>query len=467
MTDAEVIKLIIDYANSTKDTEAVSTSLRELKSTAEQAGEKVEQLGKKSANTGQSLLQGGRVIQDFAQGGLGGILNNIEGLTMALGMGSGLAGVLTILGVVALTAGPSIKSFFQGLVDGHNAIPKNADAVAGLTEKLKANKDALEELHKKQDLTNTDLATYNKLTGENITLEKELTAAKKQRKVIEDLMSLRPAGAVEADKERSANLEAEIGGRQSQVVGEVAQGLKAREAATIDDEINKLWPAGKKWDELPLASRLRYQELTKRQVEHQRGMPADLTERAKGAVGRAVTEGNEASSRFVLGQLPPGSQFRGAFERSLPENVRAADKADEDFQAQLDERSAAVKRRNENRKKKAEADKKRIAADASTAADIDEAERMHLDDIAAARRMSNEVMRKGHEQRDRPLTLQPLKQIPMPKDATEVQAMSIMAANQIALDQSIRADKAELLRLAKQARGNINATRTAQSNGTP
>jgi hypothetical protein len=82
--------------------------LEELSSAAPAAASKV-------ANSGQAMLQGGRAIQDFFQGGIGGILNNIEGVTMALGGGAGLAGALTVVGVAASLAGPAISKFLASL----------------------------------------------------------------------------------------------------------------------------------------------------------------------------------------------------------------------------------------------------------------------------------------------------------------------------------------------------------------
>jgi hypothetical protein len=67
------------------------------------------------AGAGQAGLQAGRIIQDFAQGGVGGILNNIEGAVQSLGLGPGLAGVLTIVGVAALAAKPLIEDFLKSL----------------------------------------------------------------------------------------------------------------------------------------------------------------------------------------------------------------------------------------------------------------------------------------------------------------------------------------------------------------
>lgn len=69
----------------------------------------------KMAGLGQAGLQAGRVIQDFAQGGVGGIINNIEGLTQAIGGGAGLAGVLTILGTAFFVLKPVIAEFMKSL----------------------------------------------------------------------------------------------------------------------------------------------------------------------------------------------------------------------------------------------------------------------------------------------------------------------------------------------------------------
>jgi hypothetical protein len=91
--------------------------------------------GSKVAGFGQTALQTGRVVQDFAQGGLGGILNNIEGLTVALGLGSGLAGVLTIVGVGFEVFKPQIKSFLESFNAG--AIRTFATDLDRLNEQVK------------------------------------------------------------------------------------------------------------------------------------------------------------------------------------------------------------------------------------------------------------------------------------------------------------------------------------------
>jgi uncharacterized protein YoxC len=85
------------------------------------------------AGFGQSTLQAGRIVQDFTQGGLAGVLNNIEGLTMALGGPAGLAGILTIVGVGFYVLKPKIEELMKSLLD---------DAPVTFA-------DRLEELHKR------------------------------------------------------------------------------------------------------------------------------------------------------------------------------------------------------------------------------------------------------------------------------------------------------------------------------
>jgi hypothetical protein len=176
-------------------TQVNSRDLDTLTTKSHQAAAATEKLSGGVAGTGQSLLQTGRVIQDFAQGGLGGILNNIEGLTMALGLGSGMAGILTVLGVAALTAGPAIKTAFKNLIDGSNGIPESTDKVKHLGESLKTTTERLEELRKQQSLTNTELAEFNRLTIEQVRLEKEEKAARAAKSLEETLNPEQRKGA--------------------------------------------------------------------------------------------------------------------------------------------------------------------------------------------------------------------------------------------------------------------------------
>jgi hypothetical protein len=112
-------------------TAQVQRMTKELKAAEKAAGD----MGSKLAGTGQSLLQIGRITQDFQAGGLNGVLNNIEGLVQALGGPAGLAGVLTVVGVAGYIAKPHIEKFIESLKG--DDVTKFANQVEYLEDKLK------------------------------------------------------------------------------------------------------------------------------------------------------------------------------------------------------------------------------------------------------------------------------------------------------------------------------------------
>ncbi len=220
MAGDETVRLVVDMGQSVSNVTEVSTALTVLDKKVDEVAVSTEKLKSGAAGSAQSLLQTGRVIQDFAQGGLGGVLNNIEGLTVALGLGSGLAGVLTILGVVALTAGPAVKSFLKGIIDGSNEIPESTDKVKKWDESLKTTTERLEELRKQQHLTNTELAEFNRLTIEQTVAERNLEAARSAKKIEETLTPEQRKGADIIKRATDA-----FGGKA--VIQEVAKALDA------------------------------------------------------------------------------------------------------------------------------------------------------------------------------------------------------------------------------------------------
>jgi hypothetical protein len=183
--DDERIKLVLDLAQSSRDATEFRQKLEQLDATARKTGEGFDEVekgtakaSKGTADFGRSALETGRIVQDFAQGGLGGIINNLEGFTQAVGLGPGAAGALTLLGVAALTATPYVKAWWHEFFDGANKVPATADALKRLNEELEANKKRLGELKDQQVLTNAELVEFNTLTAESIRLEKEANAAK-------------------------------------------------------------------------------------------------------------------------------------------------------------------------------------------------------------------------------------------------------------------------------------------------
>lgn len=190
MTDDQ-IRLQFQYLGADKAEElvrvhaALDAEMKRVATTAGTVEKATDGMTRSTANFGYTALQTGRIVQDFAQGGIGGILNNIEGLTVALGLGTGLAGILTIVGVAAAVAGPKLIDFAKGLVDGTNAIPEAADQTKRFDDELKNVNKELDGLKEKQSLTNTELERFNLLTAEAIKLENDLAQARDAAKMMQ------------------------------------------------------------------------------------------------------------------------------------------------------------------------------------------------------------------------------------------------------------------------------------------
>jgi len=165
MSNDEVIRLTLETQG--------QKGLVDLAEKADQAAKQLdkasvasEKLTRASGGSGQSMLQLGRVIQDFTQGGLGGILNNLEGMATALGLGAGIAGAATVAGVAFFVAKPYIVAFFDSLGEG-------SDKAKPLKDRLEEVGKALETLANKMKLSNGETSEYIKLAKEQGKLDKE------------------------------------------------------------------------------------------------------------------------------------------------------------------------------------------------------------------------------------------------------------------------------------------------------
>jgi hypothetical protein len=95
----------------------------------------------KVASFGQSMLQAGRSVQDIQAAGLRGILNNLEGLTIALGGSAGLTGAITLAAVAFETLKPQIKAAWEALS------PEGPRQAASEIERLSKRIEELKEQH--------------------------------------------------------------------------------------------------------------------------------------------------------------------------------------------------------------------------------------------------------------------------------------------------------------------------------
>jgi hypothetical protein len=153
----ERIGLQLDLGDSTAKARELSGALDKVKDSSEQVADKG--FGK----MGQAGLQAGRALQDFAQGGLGGILNNIEGLVQALGGGPGMAGLLTAVGVAASVALPKIKEWFGAVKEGKEELKQAAEE----TKKWHAEIDKTHEAFQKlaQAANTPELESAKEIVG--------------------------------------------------------------------------------------------------------------------------------------------------------------------------------------------------------------------------------------------------------------------------------------------------------------
>jgi hypothetical protein len=183
-------------------------ALKKYGSTMAASAALTEKATNKLAGLGQVGLQSGRIVQDFAQGGVAGILNNIEGATQALGLGPGLAGVLTMVGVAAFIAKPHLEALWKAL--NPNAIEPFVDELTKLNgrikdleeKKVKVAVDIL-ELDAARDRVNeikAALAAVAKLENTQAKAEKESGAA------IGEILAESPEGGAEVKRKLRAQL---------------------------------------------------------------------------------------------------------------------------------------------------------------------------------------------------------------------------------------------------------------------
>jgi hypothetical protein len=125
----------------TAQAQAQSAGLAQLEGSMKQAGHASGRQG----SFGQGMLQAGYLIDDV-QYGVKGIVNNIPGLILSLGLGTGVAGVLGIVAVGVsqiVTHWDSIKSLWES-----DATRKEAARMKELAAATELAKDKLVELQK-------------------------------------------------------------------------------------------------------------------------------------------------------------------------------------------------------------------------------------------------------------------------------------------------------------------------------
>lgn len=175
----ELIKLVLDIQGA-KDADEAAAKVEKLKDRLEKLDAAQQKQAKSSGSSAQSLLQLGRGIQDFQAAGLAGIVNNFEGLALALGLGSGVAGVATIAAVALQTLAKPLREFLDGLTGGDEKTRDAAAAIDSMREAGEKLKKTLAELKGAHDGRAASLAKENDQLERAVAIEKQREANRKR-----------------------------------------------------------------------------------------------------------------------------------------------------------------------------------------------------------------------------------------------------------------------------------------------
>lgn len=324
--------------------ETLKASMREVKTSVDNLGESLRKAKSGMAGFGQSALQTGRVVQDFVQGGIGGILNNIEGLSQALGGGPGLAGVMTIVGVAAFIAMPHIQKFLDSLSSDE---PKTfAEEMGKIEERIK-------------ELTNKK----HKIAVDYEDLEHAKDQLEAMKKIEQEIKHLRDANTSDESKQKTAVQKAII---ESGKEGKVEKGIIDSGIININDD-KAIREMQSEYEHLKgkhsrgedtISEKMRMFDL-KDQIEER--IKVFQQETARKLIVDAETDAKALEKLHEAAAKHP-ENFGPGFEEKLAEahpDVRRLDKEDKEFQKDLVKHRHAWKRTHakdkaEERRKKAE-----------------------------------------------------------------------------------------------------------------
>lgn len=171
---------------------------------------------------GQSILEVSRGVEDL-QYGIRGFLNNIPGIVTALGMGSGVAGVLSLVAVGLTTIVPKLHAWATNTEDATKRI---ADALAETT------KAAQEAKEKRIAAIDAEIEAYDR----QIAKTRELRRAEMERVDARAALDLAKVDAAEARGELSPEeaIRARTGIADAQ-----ARAKAAAEQKTVEEEVSK------------------------------------------------------------------------------------------------------------------------------------------------------------------------------------------------------------------------------------
>jgi hypothetical protein len=483
----ENIKLSLDYGTSAKDTLDIAGKLETLKGAAKSVGgEAFGELVSKSIEVGKSFAaiswaadkaekdtklsfgelkeHGLELFSAFSEKNASGIITGLADIASLVPPLAPFALGIKAAGAAAATAWPLIKQWVE-------QVGKLEDT------KLENAAGALDKYAKALEKTNAALKESDALTAARAADKAAAEAPEKKQKERAEIFAELTKGREEKTlDEVTEAMDPERADREEKI-----ESIKADYAAKLDAMTKKAKAAGRSdiWIELEekfLQSKAQKQMDAVGNGDKQQKEAEELLAKAKTGDAKALEKLQQV--------LPEGSTTREVARMASPE-AQDADRAARRDVAEQERRFKEGQARDRARaaandqvqaqikadiaRKTAETEQQSAAESRGPAA----AEKAFNDSLESTRRMSNEIQKRGLEQRNKKPPEQPKLQS-VPQDASDVQSMIIMAGNQIGLDASIRADqqqlkaaREELRRLAREARSNINNTRTQQTTSGP
>jgi hypothetical protein len=355
------------------------------------AGTAAHQVGTDLRTARQGALDLARGVQDFAQGGFGGIINNLEGLGRGIPallkapmqLLTNLPTVLTLVGVALYEFGPKVYNAFRHFAFGSNAIPEAADALGKIDGRLKEVTKQLDAYREAQTLTNKELADYNRLSAEQLVLENAKEKAAEDKAARKKMLEANPAQEDE-EKDRAKLFEETMGdpGQRKALVESVRNALPQLQRQKLSGEL--MAAIKERDDRAPNATRETLIDLNRKIEEARSKLDAEntsLREQAEALVTGAVSQGRRQQTESIRGFMreQPGKftdfqQF--AFgdpnaEDTLPDGTRvhSKERSMEPLDAARAQRRSMERQKEDVKNKRVEADRQEKQRKADEAVD--------------------------------------------------------------------------------------------------
>lgn len=328
----------------------------------------------KMAGLGQSLLQGGRALQDFQAAGFMGIANNLEGLAASIGLGPGIAGAVTALGAAFLAFKPQIMEFLssfdevklKSFVSELDAVKLKIKEIEDNPLKTTADFKAWDEAKEKLDQLTKAQAAF-KAAGEGKTVF-EVEAGKQFKDVFEQ-----EGQRGKAVRDAMVKAEADRMGANSP---EIKKAMEQEKQLLKDIEFLKSMTASSVEEQGMINSQIGAKaEAAQAAAANGAARQAEIQDRARNAISgmlEGAFAGNNAQAREDLTKRLRGvgaEDLAKAAELSNPTEMQRQAEDEAAQEAAIERQKEANKQRAANKKKADAAEK--LALDQAAGIDAD------------------------------------------------------------------------------------------------